>query len=203
MIITDSWTFIHIPRTGGVAFKMAFLQQTKGLIQGRDFVNYAYERQDQLRPPSITDLPNMANFGSEHALVNHWESLIPDNSQLFTIVRHPYERFQSICRRAYDTAQNDEDRARAINIDEVLNNPGYGCWRPANTQKEYLDSTTKSITVYKYETDYANVYSNHSLTSVGVMNESINQTNMLTAENIVRLNEHYHDDFVEFGYTKS
>ena len=75
MIITDDWTFVHIPRTGGVAFKTAYLN-TLGLQQGLNYQREPYECQHMLRPLSegLHNEPPMNTFGSEHALVNHWES---------------------------------------------------------------------------------------------------------------------------------
>lgn len=209
MIITDDWTFVHIPRTGGVAFKTAYLN-TLGLQQGLHYTSDIYECQNKLRPvdQGMHDEAPMNTFGSEYALVNHWESWIPENSQLFAVVRNPYDRFQSMCRRGYDIAQSDEMRANCIDADYVLGHEGFGCWRPSDTQKSYLDSTTKPITVYKFETQLQSAYEDHGLTFANQMtgsitnNSSQNQTNILTPENIEKINTHFHDDFVEFGYTK-
>ena len=105
MIITDNWTFIHIPRTGGVSFKLAYLDSLG--FNKMSTTHNIYECQWMLRPVNegLHDEAPMNTFGSEHALVNHWESWIPENSQLFTIVRNPYDRFQSICRRGYDISR--------------------------------------------------------------------------------------------------
>ena len=209
MIITDDWTFVHIPRTGGVAFKTAYLN-TLGLQQGLHYTSDIYECQNKLRPvdQGMHDEAPMNTFGSEHALVNHWESWIPENSQLFTIVRNPYDRFQSICRRGYDISRTDEERQNSLDVDYVLSHEGWECWSPSNTQKAYLDSTSKPITVYKFETQLQSAYEDHGLTFANQMtgsitnNSSQNQTNILTPENIEKINTHFHDDFVEFGYTK-
>ena len=209
MIITDDWTFVHIPRTGGVAFKTAYLN-TLNLQQGIHYTNNIYGSQNRLRPvdQGMHNEAPMNAWGSEHALVNHWENWIPENSQLFTIVRNPYDRFQSMCRRGYDIAPTDEMRANCIDADYVLGHEGFGCWRPNDTQKSYLDSTTKTITVYKFETQLRDAYEDHGLTFADqttgdiTNNSSQNQTNILTPENIEKINTHFHDDFVEFGYTK-
>jgi hypothetical protein len=200
MIITDNWTFIHVPRTGGVAFELAYLN-TFNLRQGHHYVNSPLERRDFLVNLEIHNEHPMNNWGSEHALVNYWESYIPENSQLFMIVRNPYDRFQSICRRAYDIAP-EYLQEKALDIDFVLNHTGYGSWGPAVTQKQYLDSTNKNITVYKFETELSEAYSDHGLEISGVYNQSVNDTDMLTPENIEKINTHFHDDFVEFGYEK-
>lgn len=209
MIITNDWTFIHIPRTGGVSFKHTYLNSLN-MVAGTHYQQDIYERQDLLVPieAGIHSEAPMNNFGSEHALVNYWESWIPENSQLFMIVRNPYDRFQSMCRRAYDIAQTDEARTNALNADYVLNHAGFGCWSASDTQKSYLDSTTKNITVYKFETQLQAAYEDHGLTFADqttgniTNNASQNQTNILTPENIEKINTHYHDDFVEFGYEK-
>lgn len=210
MIITDDWTFVHIPRTGGVSLKTAFLTQIKEVQQGRDYVVNPYERHDRLTPSDIlTTHASMMNFGYEHALLNYWENEIPESSQVFTIVRNPYDRFQSMCRRGHDIALTDEMKANCLNIDYVLGHVGFGCWGPSNTQKAYLDSTSKPITVYKFETQLQDAYEDHGLrfidqsTGDGITNNaSQNQTNILTPENIEKINAHFHDDFVEFGYSK-
>ena len=211
MIINDNWTFIHIPRTGGVSFKLAYLDSL-GVQQNVDYIKHPYECQWMLRPVNegFHNEAPMNTFGSEHALVNHWESWIPENSQLFTIVRNPYERFQSICRRGYDISRTDEERQNSLDVDYVLSHEGWECWSPATTQKAYLDSTSKPITVYKFETQLQSAYEDHGLTFANQVSEpsgnqnnaSQNQTNILTPENIEKINTHFHDDFVEFGYTK-
>jgi hypothetical protein len=213
MIITDDWTFVHIPRTGGVSLKLAYLDSL-GVQQGVHYQRHPYECQFMLRPTNegFHNEPPLNTFGSEHALVNHWESWIPENSQLFTIVRNPYDRFQSICRRGYDISLTDEDRANSLDVDYVLSHEGWSCWKPAATQKSYLDSTTKNITVYKFETQLQAAYEDHGFTFAdhstepsgngNQNNASQNQTDILTPENIEKINAHFHDDFVEFGYSK-
>lgn len=208
MIITDDWTFVHIPRTGGVSLKFAYLN-TLNLVKFQDWYGTKLDAQHKLRPSIITSLhEDLQNWGSEHASVDYWESLIPENSQLFTIVRNPYDRFQSMCRRAYDIAQTDEERTNALSADYVLGHPGWGCWAASDTQKSYLDSTTKNITVYKFETQLQAAYEDHGLTFADqttgdiTNNSSQNTTTILTPETIEKINTHYHDDFVEFGYEK-
>lgn len=211
MIINDDWTFVHIPRTGGVSLKIAYLESL-GVEQYVHYHKNPYECQHMLRPvfAGMHNEPPMNTFGSEHALVNHWEQWIPENSQLFTIVRNPYDRFQSICRRGYDISLTDEDRANSLDVDYVLSHEGWQSWKAADTQKSYLDSTTKPITVYKFETQLQSAYEDHNLVFAdresepsGIQNNaSQNQTDILTPENIEKINTHFHDDFVEFGYTK-
>ena len=208
MIIRDDWTFVHIPRTGGVSLKLAYLNTFSDLNEN-NYLKSPYERQDLLRPNTVLAAnEQMLNFGSEHALVNYWETSIPEGSALFTIVRNPYDRFQSICRRGYDISLTDEDRTNSLDVDYVLGHEGWGCWSAGTTQKAYLDSTSKPITVYKFETQLQAAYEDHGLVfadqSLGdnTNNASQNQTNILTPENIEKINNHFHDDFVEFGYTK-
>lgn len=211
MIINDDWTFVHIPRTGGVSFKLAYLESI-GAQKDVHYQHHPYECQHLLRPvlEGFHNEAPLNTFGSEHALVNHWESWIPENSQLFTIVRNPYDRFQSICRRGHDISDNDTDRANSLDVDYVLSHEGWQCWKAADTQKSYLDSTTKPITVYKFETQLQAAYEDHGLTFAnhvsepsGIQNNaSQNQTDILTPENIEKINNHFHDDFVEFGYNK-
>lgn len=194
MIIAHTWAFVHIPRTGGSTFRYAW-------IEAGNFES-TYSPYHILSRAGVNEIP----IYPEHARFSLWDSLVSD-MDVFTIVRNPYDRITSMWRYYKDHANNLPDQMNlnintSINFSKFLNFNRIG-FSPSTTQKEYIRSDSKSVTIYKFETDLAQVYADHGLTMIDAINAAQDTENILDdPENLALVNDIFDEDFTEFGYEK-
>jgi hypothetical protein len=193
MIISDTWAYVHIPRTGGKTLKQAYI--TSGY--SADHVDCFSE---------IIGVPQAVFQMREYTKFEYWDDLVGDRS-VFTIVRNPYDRITSLWRRYKDISHTLPDAYNlnvntSITFSRFLQEPATG-WSLSTTQKEFIASESKSVTVYKFETDLAQAYADHGLTLIDAINAAQDTENILDdPENLALVNEIFDEDFAEFGYEK-
>ncbi|MDA0320424.1 MAG: sulfotransferase family 2 domain-containing protein [Proteobacteria bacterium] len=194
MIITNTWAFIHIPRTGGSTFKETWIRA------GNDEMTYsAYHILERAGLDGSQPFPMHVKFSL-------WEHIANDKD-VFSIVRNPYDRATSMWRYYKDIAHGLPDEVN-LNINTNINFRRFllfsnGGFSPSTTQKEYIRSANKSVTIYKFETDLAQVYTDHGMTIMDAVNASEDTENILDdPENLALVNEIFDEDFAEFGYEK-
>jgi hypothetical protein len=193
MIISDTWAYVHIPRTGGKTLKQAYIA-----------AGYSADNVDCFS--QITGVPQAALHMREHTKFSYWDNLVGDRS-VFTIVRNPYDRITSLWRRYKDIAHTLPDAYNlnvntSITFSRLLQEPATG-WSLSTTQKEFIASESKSVTVYKFETDLAQAYADHGLTLIDAINAAQDTENILDdAANLALVNDIFDEDFTEFGYEK-
>jgi len=179
MIVTPNWAFIHIPRCAGFAVKEAYVDSGGS--------------ESHVNPRFDTDANCSMHYLSRFQF---WENIVPNDVEVWTIVRNPYDRIQDCYNRARDLVgeENCETFEQFLDLRDVY-------YTMRDTQKMHIESD-RPVRYYKLETELEQAFSDHGLTLGGVVNAADHDDYILTDQNIWIINEIFHDDFEHFGYEK-